>query len=1128
MNSSVTTTMTVSETGDAELDVTSVSFSGANASEFTISSQTLAIADGGAAQPLTITCTPTATGLRTATMTVNHNAPGSPATYPLTCYGGTTNVPGYNSMPVPDTTIGVGSAIIGSSVARNLAVSETGDAELDVTSVVFSGINATEFSISSQRLTIADGGASQALTITCTPIAASMRRATMTVNHNAPGSPAIYTLSCYGESGPGLSITPMYDSIPVPDSTIGVGNAVVGSKTAGTLSVINSSNAELDVFRITFSGTNASEFSVSPATLVIAANTAPLPLTITCTPTATGLRTATMTVNHNTPGSPATYTVDCYGGITGIPVYESDPIPTTVVSLGMATVGSPVTRDITVSNTGDADLTITGSMLTGTDAARFSILPDTFTIAQRGASHALTVTCTPLTTDSLTATLTVNHNGGASPAIYELTCNSQAGYASAPVPGSTIGVGSIDVNSTVTTDLVISETGTSELFVRSKEITGTNVSDFSIDPRSFTIADGGPSQTETISCTPSATELRTATLTIDHNGQNSPAVYTLNCYGGTTSLPGYDSNPIAGSTIGVGSIDVNSSVTTDLTVSETGNADLEVTSILLTGTNSSEFSVLPQTFTIADGDSSREMRITCTPTVTGLRTATLTVNHNAPGSPAIYTLNCYGGTTGIPSYDSDPIPGSTIGVGSARVNLSSTSDLIVSETGDAALEVTSYLLTGTNASDFSVSSANFTIADGGGPQTMTITCTPSAAGLRTAILTVNHNAPGSPAIYTLDCYGILIITNSMIPGYGSDPAPDTTIGVGSADLNTSVTRDLTVSETGGATLKVTSAVLSGANASEFSVSPDEFTIVDGGSPQTMTITCTPTATGLRTVMLTVNHDAPNSPAEYTLNCYGGTTNIPGYNSDPIPGSTIGVGSAIIGASVSTNHFTISETGDAELDVTNITLSNPVAFSVSQTSLTIADGGSPQTLTITCSPIFPGLNSGTLMVSQNAPGSPATYRLECYGDTATIQSSKPVYDSDPVNGATIGVGNTNVGTMTSGTLTVSNTGDAMLNVTNAVLSGANASEFSVSPTNFSIASGGASQTVTITCTPAANGLRTAMLTLDHDAVGSPAEYTIDCYGGTTGIPKYVSDPAADSSIAVGAANVGSPVSKIADS
>lgn len=85
--------MTVSETGDAELDVTSVSFSGANASEFTISSQTLAIADGGAAQPLTITCTPTATGLRTATMTVNHNAPGSPATYSLTCYGGTTNVP---------------------------------------------------------------------------------------------------------------------------------------------------------------------------------------------------------------------------------------------------------------------------------------------------------------------------------------------------------------------------------------------------------------------------------------------------------------------------------------------------------------------------------------------------------------------------------------------------------------------------------------------------------------------------------------------------------------------------------------------------------------------------------------------------------------------------------------------------------------------------------------------------------------------------------------------------------------------------------------------------------------------------------------------------------------------------
>lgn len=64
----------------------------------------------------------------------------------------------------------------------------------------------------------------------------------------------------------------------------------------------------------------------------------------------------------------------------------------------------------------------------------------------------------------------------------------------------------------------------------------------------------------------------------------------------------------------------------------------------------------------------------------------------------------------------------------------------------------------------------------------------------------------------------------------------------------------------------------------------------------------------------------------------------------------------------------------------------------------------------------------------------------------------------------------------------------------IITGLNASDFSVSPTTLAIAQGGASQTLTIICTPGADGARSAKLTVDHNGVDSPAEYELSCTGG----------------------------------
>lgn len=106
--------------------------------------------------------------------------------------------------------------------------------------------------------------------------------------------------------------------------------------------------------------------------------------------------------------------------------------------------------------------------------------------------------------------------------------------------------------------------------------------------------------------------------------------------------PGYDSDPEPGAVVTLGSVNVGASLSSTLSISETGNTELKVTSIALSGANAGDFSVTPATLSIPDGGEAQNLTVQCRPKASGVRTATLTLNHNAAGSPATYTLNCTG------------------------------------------------------------------------------------------------------------------------------------------------------------------------------------------------------------------------------------------------------------------------------------------------------------------------------------------------------------------------------------------------------------------------------------------------------------------------------------------------------
>lgn len=120
-------------------------------------------------------------------------------------------------------------------------------------------------------------------------------------------------------------------------------------------------------------------------------------------------------------------------------------------------------------------------------------------------------------------------------------------------------------------------------------------------------------------------------------------------------------------------------------------------------------------------------------------------------------LDVYGLLAAAPSYASSPeSPGGTIDVGTAVVGSTVSTSLTIDNLGSARLTASNPTLGGPNAADFSLSGARFPfdILVGGPSRAITISCTPSANGARSATLTLSNNDPGLPvASYGLTCSG---------------------------------------------------------------------------------------------------------------------------------------------------------------------------------------------------------------------------------------------------------------------------------------------------------------------------------------------------------------------------------------
>jgi|GEM_PF-1618338 len=142
-----------------------------------------------------------------------------------------TNYPIYSSVAAPGSTIALGATTTGTAVTTNLVVNNLGGAQLDVTASNISGANAADFGITAggAPFNIASGGASRTITIRCLSNITGSKTATLSITHNATGSPATYTLTCTVNAPVAPTVVPRAPAdVPEGDTLLLLGGGIGG------------------------------------------------------------------------------------------------------------------------------------------------------------------------------------------------------------------------------------------------------------------------------------------------------------------------------------------------------------------------------------------------------------------------------------------------------------------------------------------------------------------------------------------------------------------------------------------------------------------------------------------------------------------------------------------------------------------------------------------------------------------------------------------------------------------------------------------------------------------------------------------------------------------------------------
>ncbi|MGA2074821.1 MAG: choice-of-anchor D domain-containing protein [Terriglobia bacterium] len=376
--------------GDNTLTINSITLTGAAAGDFAETNNCPATMPPGAQCTITVTFTPTALGIRKASIEITDSAPGSPQYISLT---GSTSTVG-----IQPASVAFGSqAVSVPSAAQPVTITNVGTTALTITAVVTSGAFTETNDCTAAPL---QPTANCVVNLGFTPIAPGPNIGALTITDSAPGSPQVVLLTGTGVAAPVASLSPT--TLTFPTTT------VAATSPAETITVTNTGGAGLTISSVAATG-NFAQTNNCPTSLPGGASCA---ISVTFTPTAPGNLYGTVVITDNAANSPQTVTLSGIGGAA--PVVSLSATSLTFTSQALGATSAPQT--ITMTNSGTATLTIASITVTGD----FAELNTCGTGLAPAASCAINVTFTPTAAGSRTGLLTITDNAAGSPQVVNL------------------------------------------------------------------------------------------------------------------------------------------------------------------------------------------------------------------------------------------------------------------------------------------------------------------------------------------------------------------------------------------------------------------------------------------------------------------------------------------------------------------------------------------------------------------------------------------------------------------------------------------------------------------------------------------------------------------------------------
>jgi hypothetical protein len=309
---------------------------------------------------------------------------------------------------------------------------------------------------------------------------------------------------------------------------------------------------------------------------------------------------------------------------------------------------------------------------------------------------------------------------------------------------------------------------------------------------------------------------------------------------------------------------------------------------------------------------------------------------------------------------------------------------------------------------------------------------------------------------------ISVSLNFSQPGVSFSPSP---LNFGNQTVAVSFARSLFVTSAGGRPLHITSVGLSNTSSSDFAVSNECPASLDMDTHCVILVTFTPSATVTRSATIVVTDDAAGSPQQISVT---GTGVLPAVTFEP---ASLTFPIQVVDLASSSQTVTMTNTGLGELLITNLAVSGP--FIEGTNCPKSMAPGKQCTIAVTFEPTTFGALTGSISLTDNAPGSPQSITLSGTATALQLGPRSASFGIQPVGT-----------TSTSVTFQLASKSNSTITITGVNLTGANPGDFVQTNNCGGSVAPGASCYIKVQFAPTATGTRTATLSVSDNAGGSP--------------------------------------------